>query len=418
MSAYEWVRPWLFRLGGGDAETAHEWVLRRLAQVARHPAALRALARVTAVPPAPVEVFGLRFPNPVGLAAGLDKDGLALPAWPALGFGFVEVGTVTRHAQPGNDRPRMFRLRASRAVINRMGFNNAGAAALARRLAALPRLPVPLGISLGKSRVTPVEQAVEDYLASFVELAPYADYVAVNVSSPNTPGLRTLQDRGHLSELLGALRAEARSLSVRSAAVRPEPVRSGRPVSVWPAAVRSASVPPVAAPPAAARPTASSATIEAERTPATPILVKIAPDLTDHAIGELLEVCAEHEVAGVIATNTTVARPGLAPADVALGQQAGGLSGAPLAPRAREVVAFVHRETDGRLPIIGVGGILDADDAVRLVDAGASLVQLYTGFVYRGPRLVRDVVSALADHPRLAAARDDDPVGSTVGRST
>ncbi|MBX6750713.1 MAG: quinone-dependent dihydroorotate dehydrogenase [Micromonosporaceae bacterium] len=366
VAAYEWARPWLFRLGGGDAETAHEWVLRQLAQMARHPAALRALARITAVPPAPVEVFGLRFPNPVGLAAGMDKDGLALPAWPALGFGFVEVGTVTRHAQPGNDRPRMFRLRSSRAVINRMGFNNAGAAALARRLAALPRLPVPLGISLGKSRVTPVERAVEDYLVSFVDLAPYADYVAVNVSSPNTPGLRTLQDRGQLSELLGALRAEARSASVRSASVR---------------------------------------------VPATPILVKIAPDLTDHAIAELLEVCVEHEVAGVIATNTTVTRPGLAPADVVLGQQAGGLSGAPLAPRTRQVVAFVHRETGGRLPIIGVGGILDADDAVRLVDAGASLVQLYTGFVYRGPRLVREVVTALADH----AGRRSAPASARAG---
>ena len=414
LGAYDWVRPWLFRLGGGDAETAHEWVLRRLAQVSRHPAALRALARITAVPSAPVEVFGLRFPNPVGLAAGMDKDGLALPAWPALGFGFVEVGTVTRHAQPGNERPRMFRLRASRAVINRMGFNNAGAAALARRLAALPPLPVPLGISLGKSRVTPVERAVEDYLASFAQLAPYADYVAVNVSSPNTPGLRRLQDRGHLSELLGALRAEARSVPGRARSVRAvsgESV-SGEPVSIGSVPVRSGAGRPG---PGSARSAGSSTAVEAERT--TPILVKIAPDLTDHAIGELLEVCAEHAVAGVIATNTTVARPGLAPADVALGQQAGGLSGAPLAPRAREVVAFVHRETGGRLPIIGVGGILDAADAVRLVDAGASLVQLYTGFVYRGPRLIRDVVTALADHPRLAAARDTDlAAGSAGGR--
>jgi dihydroorotate dehydrogenase len=439
LDPYAWLRSGLFRLGGGDAETAHEWVLRRLAQVARHPVALRALARITAVPPAPVEVFGLCFPNPVGLAAGMDKDGLALPVWPALGFGFVEVGTVTRHAQPGNDRPRMFRLPASRAVINRMGFNNAGATALARRLAALPRLPVPLGISLGKSRVTPVERAVEDYLASFVELAPYADYVAVNVSSPNTPGLRTLQDRGHLSELLGALRAQARSVSraasVRSASGRAEPVppASGRVESARSASDRAESARSDAGPrgsagsetgrstsvrpsPIPAGPTPSATVAEAERS--TPILVKIAPDLTDHAIAELLEVCAEHEVAGVIATNTTVARSGLAPADVVLGQQAGGLSGAPLAARARQVVAFVHRETGGRLPIIGVGGILDADDAVRLVDAGASLVQLYTGFVYRGPRLVREVVTALAGHPRLrsTAAPARDPAAEPAER--
>jgi dihydroorotate dehydrogenase len=306
---------------------------------------------MAAVPASPVEVFGLRFPNPVGLAAGMDKDGVALSAWPALGFGFVEVGTITRHAQPGNDRPRMFRLRSSSAVINRMGFNNAGATALAGRLAALPPLTVPLGISLGKSRVTPLERAVEDYLVSFVELFPYGDYFAVNVSSPNTPGLRTLQDRTQLSELLGALRAESRSASMRSHA------------------------------------NGSSA--------AKPILLKIAPDLTDHAIAELLEVCQQHAVAGVIATNTTLSRHGLAPADVALGEQVGGLSGAPLAARAREVVAFVHRQTGGAMPIVGVGGIFNADDAVRLVDAGASLVQLYTGFVYRGPRLIRDIVTAL-----------------------
>jgi dihydroorotate dehydrogenase len=331
--------------------------LARLSTVSRHPAALRALAWVTSVPGAPVDLFGLRFPNPVGLAAGMDKDGAALPAWPALGFGFVEVGTVTRHAQPGNDRPRMFRLRASSAVINRMGFNNAGATALARRLAATPPLPVPLGISLGKSRVTPLARAVEDYLVSFVELAPYGDYFAVNVSSPNTPGLRNLQDRTHLGELLEALGAEARSAAQRS--------RGG-----------------AGQPPASSRP--------------KPILVKIAPDLTDHAIAELLDVCIEHGVAGVIAVNTTLARDGLAPADVVLGEQPGGLSGAPLAARAREVVAFVHKQTGGRIPIVGSGGILEADDAVRLVDAGASLVQLYTGFVYRGPRLIRDSVTALS----------------------
>jgi dihydroorotate dehydrogenase len=318
----------LFRIGGGDAERAHVWTLRRLAALSRRPALLAALRRRYAVE-APRTVFGIRFPNPVGLAAGLDKDGVALPAWPALGFGFVEVGTVTRYGQPGNPRPRLFRLPASEAVINRMGFNNAGASALADRLRALPPLGVALGISLGKSKVTPLDEAVEDYLASLRLLRPYADYIAVNVSSPNTPGLRTLQDRDHLAALLGALKAEAQT---------------------------------------------------------TPVLVKIAPDLTEQAIGEVLQVCTEHGAAGIIATNTTLSREGVTgPASA----EAGGLSGRPLAARAQEVVAFVHKESD--LPVIGVGGIVDPDDAARMFDAGASLVQLYTGFIYRGPSLVRAI---------------------------
>ncbi|MEU4570765.1 quinone-dependent dihydroorotate dehydrogenase [Micromonospora sp. NPDC023956] len=337
------VRPGLFRIGGGDAEAAHEWTLHRLAGLSRRPAALAALRARYAVP-APRTVFGVRFPNPVGLAAGMDKDGVALPAWPALGFGFVEVGTVTARPQPGNPRPRLFRLRDSEAVVNRMGFNNAGAEALAARLAALPRpLGVPLGISLGKSKVTPLEEAVTDYLASYRALRDHGDYFAVNVSSPNTPGLRALQDRAHLDALLAALVGEK------------------------------------------------------------PVLVKIAPDLTEPAVAELLEVCLARGAAGVIATNTTLARDGLAPGDRARGAEAGGLSGRPLADRAREVVAFVHRETGGRLPVVGVGGIVDPDDAARMVDAGASLVQLYTGFIYRGPALVRAAVRAVAGGAAPAA---------------
>jgi dihydroorotate dehydrogenase len=329
-------RPVLFRVGGGDAEAAHEATLRGLARLSGHPAVLASLRRHYAVQ-APRTVFGIRFPNPVGLAAGLDKDGRALPAWPALGFGFVEVGTVTSHPQPGNPRPRLFRLRDSEAVINRMGFNNQGAAALAGRLARLGRLPVPLGVSLGKSTVTPLADAVGDYVTALRALRPHADYVAVNVSSPNTPGLRTLQDPGQLAGLLAALRAEAGH---------------------------------------------------------TPILVKIAPDLTDHAIGELLAVCGDSGVAGLIATNTTLSRDGLAAGDTHRAGEAGGLSGRPLAARAREVVTFVCKRSP--LPVIGAGGILDPDDALRLLDAGASLVQLYTGLIYRGPGLVRAINRRLA----------------------
>jgi dihydroorotate dehydrogenase len=329
------IRPVLFRLGGGDPEAAHEWTLRRLAALSRRPVALAALRRLFAVS-APRTVFGVRFANPVGLAAGLDKDGRALAAWPALGFGFVEVGTVTRHPQPGNPAPRLFRLPASGALINRMGFNNAGAVALAARLAQTGPLPVPLGISLGKSKVTPLDEAVEDYLFALRTLRGYADYVAVNVSSPNTPGLRSLQDSAALAALLAALRGEAGT---------------------------------------------------------TPVLVKVAPDLTDHALGELLDVCTSHGVAGLVATNTTLSRDGLAPPDAARGAEAGGLSGRPLTERAREVVAFVAKRTD--LPVIGVGGILAPDDALRLFDAGASLVQLYTGLIYSGPALVRRIARAL-----------------------
>jgi dihydroorotate dehydrogenase len=326
------VRRHLFRLGGGDPEQAHERTLAALHRLGGHPRVVSLLRRYFGAD-APRTVFGVHFPSPVGLAAGMDKDGLALPAWPALGFGFVEVGTVTAQRQPGNPRPRLFRLPRSTAIINRMGFNNAGAQALADRLHAYGPLRTPLGISIGKSAVIPVADAVEDYLAAFRTLRHFGDYFAINISSPNTAGLRSLQDRAALDALLGALRHEA---TVR-------------------------------------------------------LVVKIAPDLTDHAIGELLEVCADHEVDGVIATNTTVARTGLSPEDAARAEETGGLSGRPLAARALEVVGFVARQTGGKLPIIGVGGILTAQDALRMFDAGASLVQLYTGLVYQGPELVRRI---------------------------
>lgn len=338
------VRPAMYRLSRGDAELVHHRTVSALAAASRSETALRMLRRRYGFR-SPTTVFGVRFPNPVGLAAGMDKDGRALPAWPALGFGFVEAGTVTRLAQPGNPKPRLFHLPGSDAVINRMGFNNSGADALAARLERSGKPEVPLGVSIGKSKAAGLDEAVADYRHSLRALAPYADYFAVNVSSPNTPGLRSLQDRAALDELLAELRALARSLAG-----------------------------------------------DAQQ---TPLLVKVAPDLTDEALVELLEVCTRRGVAGVIATNTTLDRPRLAASDAAIGEQSGGLSGRPLAPRALEVVRFVHRETGGALPVIGVGGIMTADDARRMFDAGASLIQLYTGFALHGPALLRGIGSRL-----------------------
>ncbi|MEU8223951.1 quinone-dependent dihydroorotate dehydrogenase [Kribbella sp. NPDC048915] len=344
-TGYErFVRPVLYRLGKGDAEVAHEQTLAALRLLGRVPGAARAGARLSGAAAAPRTVFGVRFPSPVGLAAGMDKNGIALPAWRALGFGFVEVGTVTAHPQPGNEKPRLFRLVEHEAVINRMGFNNLGSAALAARLAAYGDLGYPLGISIGKSKITPLAEAVEDYVTSLRRLYRYGDYFAVNVSSPNTPGLRSLQDAGQLRELLTALRTEAAALTVSG--LDPKP-----------------------------------------------ILVKIAPDLTTSAIDELLQVCTDTSVAGIIATNTTIGRPGLA--DHPLASQTGGLSGRPLGETSAKVVAHIHAETQGALPIIGVGGILEASDATRLFDAGASLVQVYTGLIYRGPGLVRQINRSL-----------------------
>ena len=347
------ARPVLFRAGRGDPEVVHHRTLGALSRVSRSKAALSVLAALRREHPAPRTVFGVDFPSAVGLAAGMDKDGVALRAWPALGFGFVEVGTVTAHAQQGNPRPRLFRLTESESIINRMGFNNAGAAQLAAKLATIGDIGVPLGISLGKSKVTPVDAAVGDYLTSLRAVYQYADYIAVNVSSPNTPGLRGLQDRGPLDELLGALTEEAGCLAGQH----------HRPV---------------------------------------PVLVKIAPDLSDGALGELLEVCSDRGIAGVIATNTTVGRPGVTPGETALAAEVGGLSGRPLAQRAREVVRFVTSHCD--LPVIGVGGIATADDGLAMLDAGASLLQLYTGFIYAGPQLVRDLNRAVAERRRVDPA--------------
>ena len=344
------LRPILFRLRWGDAEAVHEDTLALLGAISRSKALTRALTRVFALPHGDQArtVFGLRFPNPVGLAAGMDKDGVALPAWAALGFGFVEVGTVTWQAQPGNPRPRLFRLTADEALINRMGFNNHGAAALAARLAALGPLPIPLGISIGKSKSAPLPGAIADYSASLRALFPYADFFAINVSSPNTPGLRQLQDREQLGALLTALQQE------------------------------------------------NQLRANGDATRLRPLLVKIAPDLSEPAIAEVLEVCAANQVAGIIATNTTVGREGLQHSGPALAAQAGGLSGRPLADTALRVVRFIAQETGGRLPIIGVGGISSPDDACRMLDAGATLLQVFTSLVYAGPGLPKRINRVLA----------------------
>lgn len=345
------ARPMLFRLGAGDAEVAHRRALSALGRVSGHPRLCRAMSRLLAADPSPRKVFGVDFPNPIGLAAGVDKDGHALAAWPALGFGFVEAGTVTAHPQPGNDKPRLFRLANSEAIVNRMGFNNDGAADLADRIAAIGGrggIGVPLGISLGKSKVTPVGEAVGDYLSSLTAVHAIADYIAVNVSSPNTQGLRSLQDRGPLDELIGALTEQA-DLLAGNGSGRDRPI---------------------------------------------PVLVKIAPDLSDSAIGDVLEVCTDRGVAGIIATNTTLSRNDIAPSDAALAGEQGGLSGAPLRRRALEVVRFVCAHTE--LPVIGVGGISTPDDGLAMLDAGASLLQLYSGFIYRGPALVRALNTSIA----------------------
>jgi dihydroorotate dehydrogenase len=328
------VRPLLFSL---DAETAHHLTIALLQRASRFDPALRVLKSFK-LPSKPKTLFGLNFPNPIGLAAGLDKNGVALPAWAALGFGFIEIGTVTAKAQPGNPKPRIFRLPQQRALINRLGFNNDGADVIAQRLAALResgRWPVvPVGINIGKSRATSLEQATEDYLYSFRRLQDFADYITLNISSPNTPGLRELQEPERLSELLHAIGNEA-------------------------------------------------------GTAPKPLVVKISPDVSDAELTAILAVCEENGVSGIIATNTTLDHSSIAPQL----DQAGGLSGTPL----REKSTVLVREINARskIPVIASGGIFDAESAREKFQAGAQLIQLYTGLVYRGPQLLREIMDSL-----------------------
>ena len=361
------VRPVLFASFDGDPEAVHEWMIHTLAGIGSTGPA-RALTRLLAGSAGRrANIAGIDFASRVGLAAGLDKDGTAVLTWQGLGFGFAELGTVTGKAQPGNDRPRMFRLRDSHALINRMGFNNPGAEAVAATLAARNvyrgngAARVPVGISIGKTKLVDLDDAVADYLVSLRLLAPHADYIAVNVSSPNTPGLRSLQDAGALGELLGALVAEAAALVLppqprASQAVEGLHRGAGSGREGWPSL-----------------------------TEPVPIFVKVAPDLSDGQLDEVLATCESQGAAGLIATNTTLARDGIAPLDLARATEAGGLSGAPLTVRAREVVRHLAART--ALPVIGSGGIMTPDDAMAMFDAGAQLVQLYTGFIYGGPGL-------------------------------
>jgi dihydroorotate dehydrogenase len=331
---YALARPLLFRL---TPERAHRVViagLRTLGPVAR---AAANWAWGGSDDGGAVELAGLTLPNPIGLAAGLDKDGELIRYWPCVGFGFVELGTVTALAQPGNPEPRLFRFPAEEALVNRMGFNNHGSLALANRLRALAERgwtsPVPVGVNIGKSKVTPLEEAASDYVISTERLRDVADYLVVNVSSPNTPGLRDLQDPEHLRKIVAGVTEAARG---------------------------------------------------------TPVFVKLAPDLEDEAILEAVNVAAAEGASAVVATNTTLARHGLP--DVG----AGGTSGRPLLPRALDVVGLVSRETS--LPVIGVGGIAGPEDAAAMLAAGARAVQVYSALVFQGPGLVSRIRRGLASH--------------------
>jgi dihydroorotate dehydrogenase len=353
---YRALRPLLFSL---SPDAAHRLAFAALGPV-EHLPPLAALVRAAMAPPRDprleVRAMGLTFPTPVGLAAGFDKNALRPRALAALGFGHLELGTVTALAQAPNPRPNLFRLPADRALVNRLGFPNEGAAAVARRIArARAAVPVPLGVSIGKSRAVPadaLDAVIADYVASFDAVRPVADFVVVNVSSPNTAGLRGLQAREHARRLLGALRA---------------------------------------------------------RDPGTRLLVKIAPDLDEAQIEDVLAVASDVGLEGVVATNTTIARDGLrtdAARVAAIG--AGGLSGAPLRDRVVPIVRRVRARLGPRATVIGVGGIERADDARALLDAGATLVQLYTGFIYEGPgvaaRIARSLLASSAAAPAGAAA--------------
>ncbi|HTI70667.1 MAG TPA: quinone-dependent dihydroorotate dehydrogenase [Candidatus Limnocylindria bacterium] len=358
------ARPLLF---SQDSERIHDHTLDGLAWASRCGPLCQLVEGLADVPTLPVNVMGLTFPNPLGLAAGMDKQARAVPIWKSMGFGFSELGGVTWHAQPGNPQPRMFRAVAESALINRMGFNNGGAPVLAVRLAewrSRGQWPAhPVGINLGKSKITPLTEASSDYAQSFRALWDLADFFVVNVSSPNTPNLRQLQDKSALDEILAALQVTNARLA-RDKGAAPKPV-----------------------------------------------LVKVAPDLSWDALDEIVELVAPRQLAGLVATNTTIARPPTNdPVAQWVYQETGGLSGAPLRQRSTEVIRHLYRQTQGQIPIIGVGGISCVESAWEKITAGASLIQIYSGLVYQGPGLVRDIVQGIRE--RLGGANWKDAVGS------
>jgi dihydroorotate dehydrogenase len=354
------IRPVLFT---HQAEEIHNRTMHILGRLSRNELALDALHSFFGAPDLPVDLFGLQFPNPVGLAAGMDKNAEAVPAWAAMGFGFTELGAATWHGQPGNPQPRVFRAIPEEAIVNRMGFNNLGAEAIAEKLAnwrTSGRWPKhPVGMNLGKSKITPLEKAPEDYANSFRVLRPYLDFFVVNVSSPNTPNLRQLQDKSALNDIFAALQEVNTSSEI---------------------------------------PDLGSASSKAETRKPKPVLVKVAPDLTFEALDEILELVGPRQIAGIVATNTTISRPAPSSPEVQkVYSETGGLSGRPLRQRSTEVIRHLYRQSQGRVPLIGVGGIFNAEDAWEKITAGASLVQVYTGYVYAGPWLNQEIVGGLME---------------------
>ena len=381
------LRPALFTQ---DAEIIHNRTMRALGWASRREWARDALNSWCGATRLPIRVAGMDFPNPVGLAAGMDKSAEALPAWAALGFGFTELGAVTWHSQPGNPLPRVFRAIAESAIVNRMGFNNPGAEAVAETLARWRRLghwPAhPVGMNIGKSKITPLDQAPEDYARSLRILLPHLDFFVINVSSPNTPNLRKLQDKDALNGILDAVLTVRSALNNQAGSIQsPNPAEQANP---------SDGVP---------RP--------------KPVLVKVAPDLSFEALDEILELIQERRLEGIVATNTTITRPPTSEADVArVYSETGGLSGLPLKSRSTEVIRHIFRQTHGRLPIIGVGGIFTAADAWEKIAAGASLVQVYTGLVYEGPCIAKEITGGLAELLEQKGLRElQQAVGSEAG---
>ncbi|MBO7745560.1 quinone-dependent dihydroorotate dehydrogenase [Paenibacillus sp. MWE-103] len=338
------AKPYFFRM---DAEKAHHMVIDGLHTARRVPgvpAVMRAMYGVAEAKELETSLFGLRFPHPVGLAAGLDKNAKAVDMFANIGFGFAEVGTVTPKGQAGNEQPRLFRLPSDEALVNRMGFNNDGAAAMAERLGRLGRHRIPIAVNIGKNKTTPNELAHEDYRACLRQLYTYGDFFVVNISSPNTPDLRALQHGDELKLLLSAVMEESGAQAAKSGAAR------------------------------------------------KPVLVKIAPDMSADQLGYTAETIVASGVDGIIATNTTIGRDGLRHPNA---KETGGLSGKPLRERSTEIVREVYRLTGGRLPIIGSGGIFTASDAYDKIRAGASLVEIYTALIYRGPELLRELTEGL-----------------------